>query len=52
MTAIRPSELAVWSGIVHLPGKRVVVRRLVSAPPTEVFQLWTDAKRMPDWILA
>jgi len=44
MTAIRPSELA--------GSKRVVVRRLVSAPPTEVFQLWTDAKRMPDWILA
>ena len=43
MTAIRPAELA--------GAKRVVVRRVVSAPRTEVFQLWIDAERMPQWIL-
>ena len=44
MTATRPAELAGT--------KQVVVRRIVSAPRTEVFQLWTDAKRMPEWFLA
>jgi uncharacterized protein YndB with AHSA1/START domain len=43
MTAIRPAELA--------GAKRVVVRRVVAAPRTEVFQLWIDAERMPQWIL-
>ena len=43
MTATRPAELAGT--------KRVIVRRIVSAPRTEVFALWTDAKRMREWIL-
>jgi uncharacterized protein YndB with AHSA1/START domain len=43
MTA-RPAQLAG----TH----RVVVRRVVSAPRTQVFALWTDAERMPEWILA
>src|SRR6476661_8401729 len=43
-TATRPTELAG----TH----RVVVRRVVSAPRAEVYRLWTDAARMPDWILA
>jgi uncharacterized protein YndB with AHSA1/START domain len=30
---------------------RIVVRRVVSAPRAEVYALWTDAKRMPEWIL-
>ena len=43
MPATRPSPLA---------GTRtVVVRRLISAPREEVYSLWTDASRMPEWIL-
>ena len=46
MTATRPAP-------AELAGtQRVVVRRVVSAPRTEVYQLWTDAERMPEWILA
>jgi uncharacterized protein YndB with AHSA1/START domain len=45
MTApVRPAQLAG----TH----RVVVRRIVSAPRDEVYALWTDEKRMPEWILA
>ncbi len=29
----------------------VTVRRLLPASREDVFALWTDAKRMPDWIL-
>ena len=46
MTAARPVPAALAGT------QRVVVRRVVSAPRTEVYQLWTDAKRMPEWILA
>ncbi len=46
MTATRPTP-------AQLAGtRRVVVRRLVSAPRMEVYNLWTDAERMPEWILA
>jgi uncharacterized protein YndB with AHSA1/START domain len=44
MTATRPAQLAGTHS--------VVVRRVVSAPRSEVYRLWTDAKRMPEWILA
>jgi len=30
---------------------RVVVRRLLSAPREQVYALWTNAERMPEWIL-
>src|SRR5678815_5825073 len=30
---------------------RVIVRKLLSAPREKVFALWTDAARMPEWIL-
>ena len=39
----RPSQLA--------GSHSVVVRRVLSAPREEVFALWTDAERMPEWIL-
>lgn len=42
--SIRPSQLA--------GSHTVVVRQLVSAPRDVVFSLWTDAARMPEWILA
>ncbi len=31
--------------------EKVVVRRLVPATRAEVYELWTDAERMPEWIL-
>ena len=39
----RPSQLA--------GSHRVVVRRLLSAPREQVYALWTNAERMPEWIL-
>lgn len=39
----RPSELAGTHS--------VVVRRLLPASQQEIWHLWTDAKRMPEWIL-
>lgn len=45
MTAARPAPSRLAG--TH----RVVVRRTVSAPRAEVYALWTDAERMPAWIL-